>query len=62
MLRNIAAGGAAISVLARRFGYPLKIVDVGVKTDTSANPLEGVTYQARRRRHAQLPRRSGDDA
>ena len=44
MLRNIAAGGAAISVLARRFGYPLKIVDVGVKTDTSANPLAGVTY------------------
>jgi len=45
MLRNIAAGGAAISVLARRFGYPLKIVDVGVKTDTSANPLAGVTYR-----------------
>ena len=45
MLRNIAAGGAAISVLARRFGYPLKIVDVGVKTDTSSNPLAGVTYR-----------------
>jgi nicotinate-nucleotide--dimethylbenzimidazole phosphoribosyltransferase len=45
MLRNIAAGGAAISVLARRFGYELKVVDVGVKTDTSANPLAGVIYR-----------------
>ena len=45
MLRNIAGGGAAISVLARRFGYPLKIVDVGVKTDTSSKPLAGVTYR-----------------
>src|SRR5579862_487051 len=45
MLRNIAAGGAAISVLARRFGYALKVVDVGVKADTSANPLIGVTYR-----------------
>src|SRR5579863_3610607 len=44
MLRNIAAGGAAISVLARRFGYSLKVVDVGVKTDTSAKPFAGVTY------------------
>jgi nicotinate-nucleotide--dimethylbenzimidazole phosphoribosyltransferase len=45
MLRNIAAGGAAISVLARRFGYSLKVVDVGVKVDTSGNPLDGVTYR-----------------
>jgi len=45
MLRNIAAGGAAISVLARRFGYQLKVIDVGVKTDTSANPFAGVTYR-----------------
>lgn len=45
MLRNIAAGGAAISVLARRFGYLLKVVDVGVKIDTSSNPLAGVTYR-----------------
>src|ERR1700678_336168 len=45
MLRNIAAGGAAISVLARRFGYSLKVVDVGVKLDTSVNPLAGVTYR-----------------
>jgi len=45
MLRNIAAGGAAISVLARRFGYSLKVVDAGVKLDTSGIPLAGVTYR-----------------
>src|SRR5579863_7368744 len=45
MLRNIAAGGAAISVLARRFGYVLKVIDVGVKIDTSAAPLAGVSYR-----------------
>jgi nicotinate-nucleotide--dimethylbenzimidazole phosphoribosyltransferase len=45
MLRNIASGGAAISVLARQFGYQLSIVDVGVAEDTSANPLPGVLYR-----------------
>ena len=45
MLRNIAGGGAAISVLARRFRYRLVVVDSGVKTDTSAAPLAGVTYR-----------------
>jgi nicotinate-nucleotide--dimethylbenzimidazole phosphoribosyltransferase len=45
MLRNLAAGGAAICVLARRFGYALKIVDVGVKTDTSSSPLPNVIYR-----------------
>jgi nicotinate-nucleotide--dimethylbenzimidazole phosphoribosyltransferase len=45
MLRNIAGGGAAISVLARRFGYALKVIDMGVKIDTSAKPLAGVTYR-----------------
>jgi nicotinate-nucleotide--dimethylbenzimidazole phosphoribosyltransferase len=45
MLRNIAAGGAAISVLARRLGYELRVIDMGVKTDTSASPLEGVSYR-----------------
>jgi len=45
MLRNIAAGGAAISVLARRFGYPLLIADVGVATDTSGDPIPGVLYR-----------------
>jgi len=45
MLRNIASGGAAISVLARRFGYELRVVDMGVETDTSAEPFSGVTYR-----------------
>lgn len=45
MLRNIGAGGAAISVLARRFGYELIVTDVGVETDTSAMPFEGVHYR-----------------
>ncbi len=45
MLRNIAAGGAAISVLARRFGYDLRVIDVGVKSDTSAAPFAAVTYR-----------------
>jgi nicotinate-nucleotide--dimethylbenzimidazole phosphoribosyltransferase len=45
MLRNIASGGAAISVLARRFGYELRVVDAGVITDMSGAPLSGVTYR-----------------
>jgi nicotinate-nucleotide--dimethylbenzimidazole phosphoribosyltransferase len=46
MLRNLAGGGAAISVLARRLGYDLRVIDVGVKTDTSAAaPIGGVTYR-----------------
>jgi len=45
MLRNIGAGGAAISVLARRFGYELMVTDVGVETDTSATPFKGVRYR-----------------
>lgn len=45
MLRNIGAGGAAISVLARRFGYDLRVTDVGVEIDTSATPFNGVTYR-----------------
>jgi nicotinate-nucleotide--dimethylbenzimidazole phosphoribosyltransferase len=45
MLRNIARGGAAISVLARRFGYRLWIVDAGVALDTSAEALPGVIYR-----------------
>ncbi len=44
MLRNIASGGAAISVLARRFGYELRVVDMGVEADTSRTPFKGVTY------------------
>lgn len=45
MLRNIGAGGAAISVLARRFGYELVVTDVGVETDTSTAPFTGVRYR-----------------
>jgi nicotinate-nucleotide--dimethylbenzimidazole phosphoribosyltransferase len=45
MLRNIARGGAAISVLARRFGYRMWIADVGVAADTSADALPGVLYR-----------------
>lgn len=45
MLRNIGAGGAAISVLARRFGYELIVTDVGVAIDTSGSPLAGVRYR-----------------
>ncbi len=45
MLRNIGAGVAAISVLARRFGYELIVTDVGVATDTSAAPFPGVRYR-----------------
>jgi nicotinate-nucleotide--dimethylbenzimidazole phosphoribosyltransferase len=45
MLRNIGAGGAAISVLTRNFGYQLIVADVGVETDTSLSPLPGVRYR-----------------
>jgi nicotinate-nucleotide--dimethylbenzimidazole phosphoribosyltransferase len=45
MLRNIGAGGAAISVLARSFDYQLLVTDVGVETDTSLSPLPGVRYR-----------------
>jgi nicotinate-nucleotide--dimethylbenzimidazole phosphoribosyltransferase len=45
MLRNIASGGAAISVLARRFGFDLVITDSGVATDSSRDPLPGVRYR-----------------
>jgi nicotinate-nucleotide--dimethylbenzimidazole phosphoribosyltransferase len=45
MLRNLAGGGAAICVLARRFGYELRVIDVGVESDTSTQPFLGVTYR-----------------
>jgi nicotinate-nucleotide--dimethylbenzimidazole phosphoribosyltransferase len=45
MLRNIGSGGAAISVLARSFGYDLFVTDVGVETDTSTASLPGVRYR-----------------
>ncbi len=45
MLRNIAGGGAAISVLARRMGFELIVADVGVALDTSVDPFPGVVYR-----------------
>lgn len=45
MLRNIAGGGAAVSVLARRLGYRLWIADVGVAADTRGEALPGVFYR-----------------
>ncbi len=45
MLRNIGGGGAAISVLARRFDYLMRVVDVGVEEDTSAAPFNNVVYR-----------------
>jgi nicotinate-nucleotide--dimethylbenzimidazole phosphoribosyltransferase len=45
MLRNIASGGAAISVLARRFGFDLLVTDIGVASDTSNAPLPNVIYR-----------------
>jgi nicotinate-nucleotide--dimethylbenzimidazole phosphoribosyltransferase len=45
MLRNLARGGAAISVLARRLGLRLELVDVGVEHDTRAEGLPGIVYR-----------------
>jgi nicotinate-nucleotide--dimethylbenzimidazole phosphoribosyltransferase len=45
MLRNIACGGAAISVLARHYGFELKVIDAGVATDTREEGLAGVIYR-----------------
>jgi nicotinate-nucleotide--dimethylbenzimidazole phosphoribosyltransferase len=65
MLRNIGAGGAAISVLARRFGYELIVTDVGVEADTSATPFAGVRYRragAGTRNFLEGPAMSADQA
>ena len=45
MLRNIARGGAAISVLARHYDYQLKVIDAGVAIDTRGEGLPGVIYR-----------------
>jgi nicotinate-nucleotide--dimethylbenzimidazole phosphoribosyltransferase len=45
MLRNLASGGAAISVLAKRFSYELRVIDVGVESDSSGEPFAGVDYR-----------------
>jgi len=46
MLRNFAAGGAAIAVLARELALPLHVWDVG---SLAEEPLEGVTCDKPRR-------------
>jgi len=42
MLKNFAAGGAAINVLAKECGASLSVVDVGVQSDVSA--IEGIEH------------------
>jgi nicotinate-nucleotide--dimethylbenzimidazole phosphoribosyltransferase len=46
MLANFAAGGAAISVLARELGSPLEVVDVGTLAEA---PLPGIVTDKPRR-------------
>jgi nicotinate-nucleotide--dimethylbenzimidazole phosphoribosyltransferase len=46
MLKNFAAGGAAVSVLARELGVPLSVVDAGT---LAADPLPGVVTDKPRR-------------
>jgi nicotinate-nucleotide--dimethylbenzimidazole phosphoribosyltransferase len=45
MLRNIASGGAAISVLARHFGFDLVVTDIGVAIDVTNAPIANVVYR-----------------
>ena len=46
MMQNFAAGGAAISVLARELGVPLEVVDAGTLAEA---PLSGVVSDKPRR-------------
>jgi nicotinate-nucleotide--dimethylbenzimidazole phosphoribosyltransferase len=46
MLKNFAAGGAAISVLARELGVPLAVVDAGTLAEA---PMDGVVTDKPRR-------------
>jgi nicotinate-nucleotide--dimethylbenzimidazole phosphoribosyltransferase len=46
MMQNFAAGGAAISVLARELGVPLEVVDAGTLAEA---PLSGVVADKPRR-------------
>ncbi len=46
MLKNFAAGGAAVSVLARELGVPLSVIDAGT---LAADPLPGVVTDKTRR-------------
>lgn len=52
MLANFAAGGAAVSVLARTLGVELEVVDVGV--DRSPEALPGIVGQSIARGSANL--------
>ena len=58
MLHNFAAGGAAITVLARELGVPVSIVDAGTLAET-----EHCRRHDRQAppRHARFLRRGGDD-
>jgi nicotinate-nucleotide--dimethylbenzimidazole phosphoribosyltransferase len=49
MACNIMAGGAAVSVLARRSGVELVAVDVGIAGDTSAAPVRPLVPMVRAR-------------
>jgi nicotinate-nucleotide--dimethylbenzimidazole phosphoribosyltransferase len=49
MAANVMAGGAAVSVLARRRGVELVAVDVGIAGDTSAAPIRPRVPLARAR-------------
>jgi nicotinate-nucleotide--dimethylbenzimidazole phosphoribosyltransferase len=49
MACNVMAGGAAVSVLARRSGVELVAVDVGIVGDTSAAPVRPLVPLARAR-------------
>jgi nicotinate-nucleotide--dimethylbenzimidazole phosphoribosyltransferase len=62
MLRNFAAGGAAIAVLARELGVPLHVVDAGTLADT---PVAGVVTEKPRRGtrdFTQGPAMTGEEA
>lgn len=48
MVRNMLAGGAAISVLCRQFGYSLSVVDAGLASDVTFSSTDLVTFYNRR--------------
>jgi nicotinate-nucleotide--dimethylbenzimidazole phosphoribosyltransferase len=48
MIANLAAGGAAVTVLARHLGAEVLVVDVGVATEVPTDPEHGGRVRARR--------------
>jgi nicotinate-nucleotide--dimethylbenzimidazole phosphoribosyltransferase len=48
MIANLAAGGAAVTVLARHLGAEVLVVDVGVATEVPTDPEHGDRVRARR--------------